>query len=63
MKILRDKVSILHCTTEYPAPLEELNLSAIHTIEENFGVRVGYSDHSEGIIASIVACSFGALHN
>ena len=60
IKILRDKVSILHCTTEYPAPLEELNLSAIHTIEENFGVRVGYSDHSEGIIASIVACSFGA---
>ena len=37
-----------------------MNLSAIHTIEENFGVRVGYSDHSEGIIASIVACSFGA---
>tara|TARA_B110000444_G_scaffold261004_1_gene310435 strand:- start:23935 stop:25014 length:1080 start_codon:yes stop_codon:yes gene_type:complete len=55
---LKDKVTLLHCTTEYPAPIDELNLKAIQTLKDTFGLMVGYSDHSEGILASIIASSF-----
>ena len=54
-KILKDKVTLLHCTTEYPAPIDELNLSAIKTLRSRFKIPIGYSDHSNGIIASIIA--------
>lgn len=58
---LRDKITLLHCTTEYPAPFDELNLRAIATLRESFGLRVGYSDHSLGITAPIAATAMGAV--
>lgn len=53
-------VTVLHCTTEYPAALEYLNLRAMTTIAETYGTRIGYSDHSLGSLASIVAVTLGA---
>jgi sialic acid synthase SpsE len=58
--ILRDRVTILHCTTEYPAPPEVLNLRAIRTIADAYGLPVGYSDHSLGALAATIAVSLGA---
>ncbi len=54
-KKLRSKVTLLHCTTEYPAPLDELNLNAIKSLSKRFKLKTGYSDHSNGIIASVIA--------
>lgn len=56
----REHVTILHCTTEYPAADEHLNLRAMQTIADAFGHRVGYSDHSLGSLASVLAVSLGA---
>lgn len=56
----RERVTVLHCTTEYPAPFEEVNLRAMNTIGQAFGVRVGYSDHTQGIEASLAAVALGA---
>lgn len=53
-------VTILHCTTQYPAPAHMLNLRAMTTIAERFGLPVGYSDHSLGDLASTIAVSLGA---
>ncbi|MGV8884421.1 MAG: N-acetylneuraminate synthase family protein [Microbacteriaceae bacterium] len=58
--ILAERVTILHCTTQYPAPLGILNVRAMTTIADAFGIPVGYSDHSLGGIASTVAVSLGA---
>lgn len=55
----RDLV-ILHCTSNYPADPANLNLRAIKTIKEEFGALVGYSDHSEGNLASLLAVALGA---
>lgn len=60
-KILKEKVTLLHCTTEYPAPLEDINLTAMKTMTEKFGLRVGYSDHSQGITVPIAAAALGAI--
>ena len=57
---LKEKVTLLHCTTEYPTPPDEINLNAMVTLRDTFGLDVGYSDHSEGIIVPIVAASLGA---
>ncbi len=57
---VKKNVVLLHCTTEYPAPINELNLRVIPQLEEKFNMRVGYSDHSEGITASIIAVALGA---
>lgn len=54
-------VTILHCTTEYPAADAHLNLRAMQTIASAFGHRVGYSDHSLGSIASVLAVGLGAV--
>ena len=54
-KILKEKVTILHCTTEYPAPLQDINLKAMDTIANAFKLPVGYSDHSAGINIPIAA--------
>ena len=51
----RERIIVLHCTTEYPAPFEEVNLLAMNTIGQAFGVRVGYSDHTPGIEVSLAA--------
>ena len=58
--LLEEKVTILHCTTQYPAELDILNLQAIRVISDRFGLNVGYSDHSAGTLASVVAVSLGA---
>ena len=60
-KILKEKVTLLHCTTEYPAPFEDINLNAIKTMHNTFGLKTGYSDHSKGITVSIAAASLGAV--
>lgn len=57
---LGQKVAILHCTSQYPAPLEQLNLNAISLLEDTYNLMVGYSDHSPGIDASITAVACGA---
>ena len=56
----RTQITVLHCTTEYPAPPEEINLRAMNTIAQAFGVSVGYSDHTEGIAVPIAAVAMGA---
>lgn len=59
-RALRDKVVILHCTTEYPAPMGEINLKAMDTLQQAFDLKAGYSDHSEGITIPIAAVARGA---
>jgi N,N'-diacetyllegionaminate synthase len=56
----RSQITLLHCTTEYPAPMNEVNLRAMQTIEQAFGVAVGYSDHTVGIEVPIAAVAMGA---
>ncbi|WDU80203.1 N-acetylneuraminate synthase [Lysinibacillus sp. G01H] len=58
--ILKEKVTILQCTTEYPTPIEDLNLKSIQFLSDTFGTKVGLSDHSEGIIAPSIAVALGA---
>ncbi|MBU0571721.1 MAG: N-acetylneuraminate synthase [Candidatus Omnitrophica bacterium] len=55
-----ENITILHCTTEYPAPLEEVNLKAMNSIADEFGLPVGYSDHTAGIEVSVAAAAIGA---
>lgn len=57
---LYDKVTLLHCTTEYPAPFAAVNLKAMETLSASFGLRVGYSDHTEGVAVPIAAVALGA---
>ncbi len=59
-QLLKEKVSLLHCTTEYPAPLEEVNLLAMKSMKNAFGLKVGYSDHTKGIEIPIAAVALGA---
>lgn len=53
-------ITLLHCTTEYPVPFGDVNLLAMHTMYERFGLPVGYSDHTKGIEISIAAVALGA---
>lgn len=53
-------LTVLHCTTEYPTPFEDVNLRAMLSISEEFGVQIGYSDHTSGIEVSIAAVALGA---
>jgi len=56
-----EKLTLLHCTTEYPAPPQEVNLRAMGTLRAAFpGATIGYSDHTEGIDISIAAAALGA---
>ena len=57
---LRDCVTLLHCTTEYPAPFEDVNLLAIRAMAGAFGLPVGYSDHTVGTAVPIAAVVAGA---
>jgi N-acetylneuraminate synthase len=57
---LREKVVLLHCTTEYPAPIEDVNLLSMDTLRDAFGLRVGYSDHTQGIAVALAAAARGA---
>jgi len=56
----KDKITILHCNTEYPTPMEDVNLKAMLTIRDEWGVNVGYSDHTLGIEIPIAAAAMGA---
>lgn len=59
--IIREKVKLLHCTTEYPAPLEDVNLRVMDTLQRAFDLPVGYSDHTQGIAVPIAAVARGAV--
>ena len=56
----RSAITVLHCTSAYPAPFNELNLPAMLQIKDKFQVAVGYSDHSMGTVASLSAVTLGA---
>jgi N-acetylneuraminate synthase len=53
-------ITVLHCTTEYPAPFTDVNLKAMLTIKDKFDVNIGYSDHTKGIEIPISAVALGA---
>ena len=57
---LREKVTLLHCSTEYPVPLSNINLAAMQTLSETFGTAVGYSDHSTSLHVGGLAVAAGA---
>jgi N-acetylneuraminate synthase len=60
-RMLQEYVSLLHCTTEYPAPFDDINLAAMDSMRSAFGLPVGYSDHSTGIEVSVAAVARGAM--
>jgi N-acetylneuraminate synthase len=60
-RTLRKRVTLLQCTTEYPAAPADLNLCAMQTLKERFGTRVGFSDHSTGTAAALAAAALGAV--
>ena len=60
-RALQEKVTLLHCTTEYPAPFAEVNLRAMDTMAAAFGLPVGFSDHTEGITVAVAAVARGAI--
>jgi|CXWL01.1.fsa_nt_gi N-acetylneuraminate synthase len=57
---LRDKVTLLHCVSQYPAPISSMNLKAIDSLRDRFSLRVGLSDHSLGINMAVAAVARGA---
>ena len=64
IKVLKEngagEITILHCTTEYPAPYEDVNLKAIDSMKETFDLPVGYSDHTKGLEIPVAAVARGA---
>ena len=64
IKVLKDfgttDITLLHCTTEYPAPYDSVNLKAMLTLQKEFGFKVGYSDHTNGIEVPVAAVAMGA---
>ncbi len=56
----RHRITVLHCNTEYPTPMSDVNLRAMLSIRDVFGVQVGYSDHTAGIEVPIAAVALGA---
>ena len=59
--VSREDIIVLHCNTEYPTPMSDVNLKAMNSIANSFDVRVGYSDHTLGIEVPIAAVSMGAV--
>lgn len=57
---LSERVTLLHCTTEYPVPIEDVNLRAMDTLSTVFGLKVGYSDHTQGLHVPVAAVARGA---
>ncbi|MBD5448673.1 MAG: N-acetylneuraminate synthase [Lachnospiraceae bacterium] len=55
------EIALLHCNTEYPTPMQDVNLRAMCTLREELGVPVGYSDHTQGIEVPIAAAAMGAV--
>lgn len=64
IKVLREhgtkEIKLLHCNTEYPTPFEDVNLKAMQTMRDAFGLEVGYSDHTKGIEVPVAAVALGA---
>lgn len=58
--LTKEQISLLHCNTEYPTPMRDVNLKAMLQLRDNFGVKVGYSDHTKGIEVPIAAVALGA---
>ena len=58
--LTKEQISLLHCNTEYPTPMQDVNLKAMLQLRDKFGVRVGYSDHTKGIEVPIAAVAIGA---
>lgn len=58
---LVEKVILLHCTSQYPTSMHEVNLRSMQTMREAFGLRVGYSDHTEGSLIATAAVALGAV--
>jgi N,N'-diacetyllegionaminate synthase len=56
----QDQITVLHCNTEYPTPMEDVNLKAMLTMKDELGVAVGYSDHTLGIEIPVAAVALGA---
>lgn len=56
----RSQITVLHCNTEYPTPMEDVNLNAMFNIGRAFNVKVGYSDHTQGVEVAIAATALGA---
>lgn len=65
VRVLREngssEITLLHCNTEYPTPMQDVNLKAMRTLREEFGLPVGYSDHTQGIEVPIAAAAMGAV--
>ena len=59
-RALKEKVTLLHCTSEYPTPSNEMNIRVIDSLRSCFGLDIGLSDHSNGINAALCAVSRGA---
>lgn len=59
--VLKEKVTLMHCTSDYPAKFDQVNLQAIRTIFETFGLAVGYSDHTPGTDVPALAVAVGAV--
>lgn len=59
-RVLAERVTLLHCTTEYPAPMNTVNLRSMETMRQAFGLPVGYSDHTQGIEVPVAAVALGA---
>ena len=57
---LLENVTVLHCTSAYPTPIDDANVSAMLTMRDAFGLKVGFSDHTEGMMASLTAAALGA---
>lgn len=58
--ISTDDITLLHCNTEYPTPMADVNLRAMETLRSAFGTKVGYSDHTRGIEVPVAAVAMGA---
>lgn len=57
----KEEITVLHCNTEYPTPMEDVNLNAMISIKNILGVKVGYSDHTQGFEVPIAAVALGAV--
>jgi N-acetylneuraminate synthase/N,N'-diacetyllegionaminate synthase len=60
-QISNNEITILHCNTEYPTPMQDVNLLAMNSIQNELGINVGYSDHTLGIEVPIAAVALGAV--
>lgn len=60
-RLTRSDITVLHCNTQYPTPMQDVNLRAMQTIHDELGVATGYSDHTAGIEVSLAAAALGAV--